>query len=324
VGSSVILPPPGQPKRGPDPTFKSAAIPNVVSFGFDHVSPPSPLYVQRDDVINLQMITSQAGEIVDFNIRFLLPYPPQPGQPDVHGAQPAEVTQVAGGYLVTYNFSILQSGALRTAQNQNVQMTEGYLLSVAATARTATFPGQTFARVTLNRFRTTGSPSTAALPLIQSYVTIGTVYGWPGGTLKLISEGPGWLHSIQVANPAAGADWTFTEPANSRVRLQSLRALLTTSATAANRNIQLQITDGVNTVWIASAPASVLASTTQQFTAVGTNSPTGVVTTIFAVVVPPALLLPGAWTIATVTANIQAGDQWSSIWLGVEEWLDGI
>jgi len=282
------------------------------------------LYIQRDDLLALQMVTSQAGEIVDFNIRLLLPDQPVPRQPDSQPPEGTPLRRRAGGYIQSINLSIIQTGALRTAQNLVVPMAEGYLLSVAATARTATFPGQTFARATLNRFRTLGSPSTAAYSLLQSYVTIGTVYGWPTGSLKLISEGPGWLHSILVANPAAGVDWTFTVPGSARLRLQSLRAVLTTSAAVANRNVQIQITDGVNTVWIASAPASVVAGTAQQLVATGTNSPTGVVTTIFSVVVPPALLLPGFWTIGTSTQNIQAADQWSAIALAVEEWLDNI
>jgi hypothetical protein len=33
-------------------------------------------------------------------------------------------------------------------------------------------------------------------------------------------------------------------------------------------------------------------------------------------------MLPAGWTVGTVTGSIQSGDQWSAIFLGVEEWLE--
>jgi len=158
--------------------------------------------------------------------------------------------------------------------------------------------------------------------MFADYVGGNSAAQYPNGRALHCTEGPGWSHSIQQANPGAGADWTLTMAAGQRALPKSFTAQLLTSGVAGNRNIELIIDDGANVVWRASAPASVIAGTTQQLSGATTNSPTGVVTTDFSVVIPPNLFLEPGWRVRTATTGILDGDQWSNIWFGVEEWIE--
>jgi hypothetical protein len=319
VGSSVILPQPGQPKTGPDPTFKTAATPNFTTFGFKEVAPPSPLYLQRDDVILVRSFTNQAGVSTRVNFRLLIPYQPTAGQPVVSGAVISDVQPVTGGSIIRGSLVFpLTPGGGPTLQE--LSLGEGYLLGLVLEASgLAPAPGQVYDEALL--FQGPALTGINGQLLCAGYVTGGTHLGWPGVTRDLAQGGPGWIHSIQQANPGAGADWTYTLAGNVRQRIQSFSSQLTTSATAGNRLIQLVVDDGVNTVWAASAPAAVAASTTQTFTGAGSNSPTGAVTTIFSVVIPPDLVLTTGMRIRSSTVGLLAGDQWANIWLLVEEWF---
>jgi hypothetical protein len=116
---------------------------------------------------------------------------------------------------------------------------------------------------------------------------------------------------VAPANPAAGADWSFTITAGGT--LQSVTARLVTSATAANRTPQLVVTDGAgHTVALSpAAPAQPASATaTYQWSA---TSPSQAATGATVTLPVPALTAAVGWTVATTTAGIQAGDQWSNI-----------
>lgn len=322
MGSSVILPTPGQPPKGPDPGFKSGSIPNVVSFAFDNVGPPSTLYVQRDDVLAIHVITSAAAETIGVSARFLLPYGPIGGQPDAQpgGVDLKSLSKV--GTIVTLQ-SVFNATNFARGDNQFlVPLYEGYLLSLTLKCSAALERGQTFAFVVLKRanFPAPGNDSSQAL--VADYVTASHTIGWPGGRYIHPSEGPGFPHSLQVANPAAGADWILNVPVQTRLTVRSFTAILTTSAAVANRNVELIVDDGANVYWRTSAPASVAATTVQQISGNTTNNPTGVITTDFSLLLVPNLTLTGGQRLRVLTTNLQAADQWSAIFLGVEEWID--
>jgi len=170
--------------------------------------------------------------------------------------------------------------------------------------------------------RGTGGPQPATQLLLGDYTDQFSDIGWPGGPQHHYLEGPGYKHSIQQANPGAGADFVFATAARQRVRVESFTAQFAASAAAANRNIEVIVDDGANVVWRTSVPAVVTASQTVQVSGTGSNQPTGIVTTDFTVLIPPGLILPPSWRLRTATASIQAGDQWSAIWLNAEEWLE--
>lgn len=319
MGSSVILPSPGQPTEGPDPSFKTASIPNVVTFGFAGIDPPAALYVQRDDTLIISAVSSIATETVQFAWRILLPVAPQAGQPDAPSSGSPLASGPGGNNIVMDAVDVPVTGA-RVQSFKVIQGLEGYLIGMTASAVLATTRGQTYARVIIRRNNQLGIAAEAAL--FADYVTTAFQALYPNGRFIHYVEGPGFIHSQQVANPAAGTDFTLTVPANTRWRIKSFDATLTTSAAVANRNVQIAIDDGANSVWAHDVAATIAASTSNTIVGTGTNAPTGVVTTIQSVVIPPDLIIPAGFRIRSATINLQAADQWSSIFFLVEEWID--
>ena len=318
MGSGIILPQPGQPITGPDPDFKRASIPNLVDFGFHNIDPPSSLYIQRNDVLNVEVITNQPAETVRICSRLLLPVMPLPGQPDAGGPVfPTDPTQ--GGTNIVEGQSIITPTALRTAQFTNIPLMECYLLSVNAFSTVATTRGQTFVQVQLIR---AGGGSGAAQTLFADYVTLNKNLSYPGGRALNPIEAPGWSHSVQVANPAAGADWTLTVLAGQRFAPKSFNAFFTESAAVANRQVNVIIDDGVNAVWQDDVTANIVAGQAGAVSGAQVNAAVGVFPVELFVVMPPGIFLEPGWRLRTSTTGIQAGDQWSAIWFAMEEWFD--
>jgi hypothetical protein len=198
-------------------------------------------------------------------------------------------------------------------------MAEGYILSVSATSANALSRGQTIAKAFLTRGA--ANIQSGAFLLFSDYVAGGQQTGWPGGRQLNSIEGPGFTHSIQQGSPAAGADWNFGASPLRRA-VKSFAATFITGAAVANRNIEIIVDDGVNVVWRTSVPVAVPASSTVTVSACQSNAPTGVVPGDLTVLIPPGLVLPPLWRLRSNTQNIQALDQWSNIWLNVEEWVD--
>jgi hypothetical protein len=303
-----------------DPNFRSGSFPAIVTFGFKEVAPPSPLYIQRDDLLVLQAFSLLANEVVTFTVRFLEPPSLMGGQPSDQVADKPSGVVRTGGVVQPQTFQLkpVQGGA-STLLFQNLG--EGYLLSVACGAAQAVLRGQTFARAVM--VRGTGSVAQPSLALFADYVTQRGAGGWPGGRNVAPEEGQGAVSTVQVSNPAAGADWSFPTPFSvSRVKPISFTAQLLTSGVAGNRNVELIVDDGVNVFWRTSVAASILATTTAQISGATTNAPTGVVTTDQTVVFPPGLVMRQGYRLRTNTVGLVAGDQWSNIWLLVEQLLE--
>ncbi len=102
--------------------------------------------------------------------------------------------------------------------------------------------GVTFVRAGIARKSITLSQVSEVL--IADYISSTQPIGWPEGQLWDCTDRTGNLRLINIANPAAGVDWTVTIPINTRWNLRHVFATLTTSAAAANRNPRLQVTAG--------------------------------------------------------------------------------
>lgn len=298
----ALTTPTGQPESLQPGEFVSASHPSEVTFKLKELAPPSSMYVRPEDNLQCQFAsTSTLGTPWRITYRLLL----------TNGTVQLSVSEfVPTVDGLTHQF--------------NIPLTEGYLLSLTAQALGVThqpFPGQTWVQVNLVRSNAAGAASQVVL--CQGYAGSLFTVSWPDARLMVPGEGPGFITSVQQANPAAGADWTYTVPVSRRQRIQSLSSTLVTSAAAANRDVQLIVDDGVNVVWQMSAPAAVVAATTQVFSATGTNLPTGIITTTTTLVLPPGLVLQNGHRIRTATTGIQAGDQWSNIFLMIEDWVIG-
>jgi len=318
MGSSIILPSPGQPTTGPDPGFKTAATPNIVTFGFDSLAPPSPLYIQRDDQLLIDAASSVVGSVINVSGRLLLPTTPVPAQPTKSGEGDRLIPWAKGGTIQPLAQNMPITVAYSRTQ-QSVPLAEGYLLSLYAPG-IGQVAGTTFVRLSILR-GTVANQQIVAL-LCSGYIVGATGIGWPGGRIVTPVEGPGNLRSVTVANPAAGADWSLTVPASARWRVQSWSAIFTASATVASRQVRSQISDGVQIIFSGQAQAAIVASQVAQVSAGQGQVTSTLIATEINPVLPGLLTLPGGFRVQTLTTNIQVGDQWSAIRVNVEEWIE--
>jgi hypothetical protein len=276
---------------------------SAVSFEFQKVPPPSLLYIQRDDVLVLQAATSQAGEVVNFNVRILQP----------NGR--VEETQI-----------VLRPASTRVVLTQTQVVSEGYLLSLAAQSTASFTRGQTFARASISRAIFGGTQ--AAQVIFADYVTAFISSGYPNGRILAPSEGPGYVYGVTISQPAAGSDWSVSVPVNARWRLRAWGAIFTTSAVVANRIVGATISGSAGNFWRASAVANAVASNPYRVTAGGIVAYVGLDTLTLTLPLPPDMMLAGPVAIGhqfgSVTVNIQAADQWSNINALVEEWIDNV
>lgn len=132
------------------------------------------------------------------------------------------------------------------------------------------------------------------------------------------------LRVLPIANPAVGADLTYTVPGESVFALVALTALLTPDSNATARGVVVQITDGTNTICAVPAGATIAASTatTVSYIADGTTTLTTAIGATLTVNLPK-LILPGGHVIKTATTAIHSGDQWSAAVLTVVELFRG-
>jgi hypothetical protein len=315
----AFLPPPGQPDPKMDPKFRSTTIPNLTTFSFDGIDPPAGLYVTRDDIIFLNVFSTIAAESVTFTGRFLRVDYPGGGQPDSGPAVFTPPAVKATATIIAPSLVLPVPGA-RAFATGKFQLGEGFLLSMIANPTLATHRGQTFVVAAINRGIASADP--AKEYLFQDYCTQTNSAVWPGGRFLNSIEGPGFKHSIQQANPAAGADWTFTLLANQRLRLETLSAQLAAANAGVARAVELIVDDGANILLRVAANVTQAINTTAQYTVGALSTPSTIVTTDMTINVPTPMILEPGWRIRTNTVNINAADQWSAIWLNVEEWFE--
>lgn len=301
MGSTLT--PAGQPLPLQPGEFSSSSAPNAVSFGFLNIPPPSPLYVARDDQLFVLMNSNGGTETVRIGARLLLP----------------------NGNVVTILSEKPYTSGVRGVQSFTIPLAEGYLLGLVATSASATGRGQTFVRVYVVRGATSIPPTNAVALLVSNYITTTVGATWPGGQLFFPTDGQGWVHALTVNNPAAGAEWTFTNPAFIKRRIQSVSATLVTSAAAGTRLPQISITGTAGArIYQAAATQGIGPSLTATviFAPVAL-APVGNTNLLTVPLALPALTYDG-YIVSSLTQGIDAGDQWSAIKIDVEEWFDNL
>jgi len=313
----------GQPAAMGDKEFVSGSIPNLLSFGFEKVNPPSALYVQRDDQLFIQAISQNGGETLNVVVRLLLPTGQTPAQPSPLSEEVEPIPVPVGPGTIQ---TIVRTLAIpNSAQYQTlvIPMTEGYLLSVSAFTTVSQIVGQTQVQAILCRGASVFGNFIPAVLLINDYPTNLIPAGWPSIQQQQPAMLRGSLTSQGVANPAAGAEWSFTTFNPARTHLLSVRGLLTTSAVAGNRSARIRFSDALGNVIGDFGPARTQAAG-RAYTyngavnAQGADDTTTAFESYFAI---PRLQLGGAYTVGSITAGIDAGDQWSNIRLTYEVWM---
>jgi len=132
--------------------------------------------------------------------------------------------------------------------------------------------------------------------------------------LRSIGQPESFVKIVKGSSPSVGAELTLTIPGDQLWALRAFRCTLTTSAAVVNRLVTVFVDDGSTEYLRTTLDAAIVASTTaavQFFAGAGTAYQNGA-TNIGPLPAPEALLWPGS-RIRTVTAAIDAGDQYSAI-----------
>lgn len=159
--------------------------------------------------------------------------------------------------------------------------------------------------------------------LMQGYVSANARLAWPGSPLENTVAGVGRIRSITGTDPAAGVEVSETVPAGVRWRLLTFRGSLVTDGTVATRDVRLTIDDGALVVAQLPADQTQAASLTVSYSALA-GGPLATPRNTGAVIpFPVGITLAAASRIRTVTANLQAGDNWGAPQYTVEEFLEG-
>lgn len=327
MGSSGApnLPPAGQPSDTEQPKYQPGSVPNVTTFGFTDVEPPSPIYVQRDDILVLQAGTTiPTGDTVVVNARLLQAPFAQGGQPSDYDPAKATGRVITHGVIEPIQRALVLPNSLTFRQLQ-IPLTEGYLLSLAINSMNANARGQTFVRAYLIRGISSVNAPQPYEVLVADYATILGAVGWPNGRQLYPTEPPGNLISFVGASGGAGLDWAVTVPGISRWRVQSVVGLFTTSVAVAARTVRLQILDNIGVPVYETGNNNVQAAGLVIRYSYGPGTGTfqsGPAS--FVASLPEAMVLDGGWKIQTVTDNIDVADQWTFIRVVAEELVNFI
>jgi hypothetical protein len=282
---------------GPQNVQIKSSLGDVV-FSFDDVYPWDGVYVREDDMLQVELFTL-ATPTLNLQYRIL--------RPD-------------GTVLVSQD--AIAATASRTQSFVSRQLAEGILLSVALFPVVAVVPSlYAYASIGLRR-QNLGTASLHQV-LAAGYLTQACPLSWPGHTLQRPTDGGGALRSITGSVPAAGADISEAVPANTRWQLLSLRASLTTAVAVASRQPKITLDDGALRFYDTGDGPAQAASLTWAYTFAPTGSlPTNSLTDVQIHYDNAQILGPG-FRIRTLTAAIQAADQWTAPQYLVREWQDG-
>lgn len=134
----------------------------------------------------------------------------------------------------------------------------------------------------------------------------------------------GVRRSFTIPNPAAGANWSVNVPGGRMWRLVGGQAFFQASAAVGSRNLGLNVQTAQTAMQVSYNSTAIAAA--GNGSAIYTPSGAGVlaasINTLLPVPFTPTWLEPGD-TLRSITANLDAADQYSNITLWIEElWFD--
>lgn len=135
--------------------------------------------------------------------------------------------------------------------------------------------------------------------------------GFPFGIPS--ADAPGDQVRITVAQPAAGAEWSYVT--TTWTRFITARATLTTSAVVANRKPRYRVRDGGGVELVRTSETVAIPANTVLPILYSLDAPNASFTgdTSGIVIISPSLWLPPGYTIGSITDLIDAGDQYSAV-----------
>lgn len=280
-------------------TFQVYSAAPAIGFLKRGIQPPGQLYIAPGDYIAVSCASSQTAEMVTVSYRLLR----------------------SDGLVILGQF-VVQPPATRAVQAYREPLAEGFLLSVSCKAAAASTRGQTFVRISVTN-PVLGSGQSSYV-LLADYVTNQAAPAFPHGRVLSPTEGPGYVYSISAGMIPSGIDFDFQIPANARWAPISWTGLLSTSAAASNRGVSMMCVSGGLQVFRSAATGVQVASTQQEYDAARLAPYTPYSGAPMLMAIPPGLVLSPLGTVGSDTVGLLIGDNWSSVHLQVEEWLDNV
>lgn len=276
----------------------------AVEFKLKGVPPPSPLLVSKDDVLRVVARSTAPGvTAIEVTARVLLldgtmKWMAFVGRPVVNDRRHN-----------VYRFSLPDCFVLMLEVNP---LTTGVPANIAR--------GELYIQVTLTRGDVASERDYASL--VSAYMSDGCNPAWPGGRYEHSASGLGVMKVVNFLDPLPGAEALMLVPSGARWRVANVSARLATSAVAGNRTPLLSITMAgatTNTFFVppflgpsaaASYEWSPCLSLAQD--AFGNRLAP----------FPPDLMLQSGDSLSTFTSGLDAADQYSQLFVAVEEWLE--
>jgi hypothetical protein len=209
----------------------------------------------------------------------------------------------------------------RTLHTSDFKLGEGYILNLTAVCTSGSPQiGSLFCVVQV--IRGLGGATELMGVLLQGYVTSTIALAWPGSPIVHPLDGPGNTATWLGTDPALGAEWNEIVPAGLVWRVCTVRAVLVTSAVVATRRPILIYDNGTDIDLSIVHPETVGASGSTPFQwMIGGTYTDGLVGFGQVASLPGDRRLGQLYRLRTSTLNLQAGDQWTAIRLGVEQWM---
>lgn len=217
--------------------------------------------------------------------------------------------------------SVPNAGVLAT---KDIQLTEGFLLGVTIKDLTGSaVRGNVF--ITAQLMRGSSQSNRTTKLLFADYAVANQPTGYPFGRTTQSIDGRGSVVFSAFGPALAGAEALIgTTAVGQRYSLHMASLTFVASATVANRIPEIRLLrNGVSVMWRIPYPGTITAGQTFNITLMsGGPSPVIVGSDAILPLPQPTILLP-ADTIQTVTAGIQAGDQYTVVNHSGEAWVNG-
>ena len=158
----------------------------------------------------------------------------------------------------------------------------------------------------------------------------GYVYGpkgisYPAGSSQDMRPNGGFIDLKTSANPAAGAEITYSIAAGRSQLIKAIDFSITTDANVANRRVHIVFSMFSTRICEVFSDVDQAAGTTRVYSVMAMGDiPDRIDDNDIIIPMPANILLTGAATITTETTNIQVGDNISAANVLVEEWLEAL
>lgn len=155
--------------------------------------------------------------------------------------------------------------------------------------------------------------------LFTGYLDYTRALSWPAPISEKRHPGGGRIATVTTANPAAGAQISYTTVANQFMRVRNIVVTLVTSATVANRLVGFRFSDPIGGARKIISPVAQTATQTKTYYLAEYNSGMGTSSAneIF-VPLPNELFLNSGTVITTVTDNMDGTDDFGAATIGGE------